>query len=579
MKNKVSRSAVIKRIFASLKPYRFSLVLSVIFGIVGVSLTLAIPVLVGRAVDLMVGAGAVDRDGIGPILWAIAGAAALSAVFQWLMTVVNNRITYNVTRDLRRAAFRTLQSVPVSYFDSRAHGGLVSRVITDVDAVSDGLLLGASHLFTGIVTVAATLVFMIRLNPIIAAAVAVLTPISLFVSRFVASRTYGYFKEQAEVREEQGAFTEEIISSQKVVKAFGREEDARRRFREINERYEKKTVRAVFFSSLVNPSTRLVNSIVSLFAVSGAITVGVLSSFLAYASQYTKPFNEISGVISEFQGALACAERVFEVIDAEREAPADEGEKLDGVKGAVELDRVNFPYIGNRPVLRDICLSVSPGRHVAVVGPTGCGKTTLIKLLMRYYDPDSGKITLDGKDTSKVRRTDVRRSFGMVLQDTWIREATVRENIALGKPDATDEEIVAAAKSVRAHSFIMKLPHGYDTVLSEDGGSLSAGQRQLISVARVMLTAPPMLILDEATSSIDTRTELEISRSFEELMEGKTAFIVAHRLSTVKDADVILVMKSGEIVERGTHRELFAAGGFYRELYDSLLRGVSDGQG
>ena len=587
MKNKVSRSAVIKRIFASLKPYRFSLVLSVIFGIVGVSLTLAIPVLVGRAVDLMVGAGAVDRDGIGPILWAIAGAAALSAVFQWLMTVVNNRITYNVTRDLRRAAFRTLQAVPVSYFDSRAHGGLVSRVITDVDAVSDGLLLGASHLFTGVVTVAATLVFMIRLNPVIAAAVAVLTPISLFVSRFVASRTYGYFKEQAEVREEQGAFTEEIISSQKVVKAFGREEDVRRKFRDINERYEKKTVRAVFFSSLVNPSTRLVNSIVyasvaligALFAVSGAITVGVLSSFLAYASQYTKPFNEISGVISEFQGALACAERVFEVIDAERETPSDEGRELPAVKGAVELDNVNFSYFKDRPVLRDINLSVPPGSHVAVVGPTGCGKTTLINLLMRYYEPDSGKITLDGEDTSAVRRVDVRRSFGMVLQDTWIREATVRDNIALGKPDATDEEIAEAAKAVRAHSFIMKLPHGYDTVLSEDGGALSAGQRQLISVARVMLTAPPMLILDEATSSIDTRTELEISKSFEDLMAGKTAFIVAHRLSTVKDADVILVMRGGEIVERGTHRELLEAGGFYRELYDSLLRGVSDGQG
>ncbi|MBR3416657.1 MAG: ABC transporter ATP-binding protein [Clostridia bacterium] len=587
MKNKVSRSAVIKRIFASLKPYRFSLVLSVIFGIVGVSLTPAIPVLVGRAVDLMVGAGAVDRDGIGPILWAIAGAAALSAVFQWLMTVVNNRITYNVTRDLRRAAFRTLQAVPVSYFDSRAHGGLVSRVITDVDAVSDGLLLGASHLFTGVVTVAATLVFMIRLNPVIAAAVAVLTPISLFVSRFVASRTYGYFKEQAEVREEQGAFTEEIISSQKVVKAFGREEDVRRKFRDINERYEKKTVRAVFFSSLVNPSTRLVNSIVyasvaligALFAVSGAITVGVLSSFLAYASQYTKPFNEISGVISEFQGALACAERVFEVIDAERETPSDEGRELPAVKGAVELDNVNFSYFKDRPVLRDINLSVPPGSHVAVVGPTGCGKTTLINLLMRYYEPDSGKITLDGEDTSAVRRVDVRRSFGMVLQDTWIREATVRDNIALGKPDATDEEIAEAAKAVRAHSFIMKLPHGYDTVLSEDGGALSAGQRQLISVARVMLTAPPMLILDEATSSIDTRTELEISKSFEDLMAGKTAFIVAHRLSTVKDADVILVMRGGEIVERGTHRELLEAGGFYRELYDSLLRGVSDGQG
>ncbi len=587
MKKTTSRSAVIKRILASIKPYKFSLVLSVVFGITSVSLTLAIPVLVGRAVDLMAGKGAVDLGAIAPILWMIAGAASLSAVFGWLMTVVNNRITYNVTRDLRRAAFATLQSVPVSYFDSRAHGGLVSRVINDVDAVSDGLLLGASHLFTGIVTVAATLVFMIRLNPVIAAAVAVLTPVSLFVSRFVASRTYGYFREQAEVREEESAFTEEIISSQKVVKAFGKEEDARLRFREINERYEKKTVRAVFFSSLVNPSTRLVNSIVyasvaligALFAVRDAISVGVLSSFLAYASQYTKPFNEISGVISELQGALACAGRVFEVIDAVRETPSDEGEKLPSARGAVQLDRVNFSYIENRPVLRDITLSVPPGSHVAVVGPTGCGKTTLINLLMRYYDPDSGKITLDGKDTLKVRREDVRRSFGMVLQDTWIREATVRDNIALGKPDAADEEIVAAAKAVRAHSFIMKLPYGYDTVLSEDGGSLSAGQRQLISVARVMLTAPPMLILDEATSSIDTRTELEISKSFEELMAGKTAFIVAHRLSTVKDADVILVMRDGAIVERGCHRELLAAGGFYKELYDSLLKGVADGQG
>ena len=584
---KTSRSAVLGRILSAVKPYRFSLVLSVVFGLTGVSLTLAVPVLVGRAVDMMAGSGSVDFNGIVPILVMIASFAAASALFQWLMTVVNNRIAYNVTRDLRRAAFATLQSVPVSYFDGRAHGGLVSRVITDVDAVSDGLILGASHVFTGIVTVAATLVFMIRLNPIIAAVVAVLTPVSLFVSRFVASRTYGYFREQAEVREEEGAFTEEMISSQKVVKAFGREDDARGRFREINERYEKKTVRAVFFSSLVNPSTRLVNSIVyasvaligALFAVNGTITVGVLSGFLAYASQYTKPFNEISGVVSELQGAIACAERVFEVIDAERETPSDEGVELPAPNGSLEFDHVCFSYREDRPVLRDITLSVPKGCHVAVVGPTGCGKTTLINLLMRYYEPDSGKITLDGEDTSIVRRVDVRRSFGMVLQDTWIRSATVRENIALGKPDATEDEIVAAAKSVRAHSFIMKLPHGYDTVLSEDGGSLSAGQRQLISVARVMLTAPPMLILDEATSSIDTRTELEISKSFEKLMEGKTALIVAHRLSTIRDADVIVVMKDGAIVEKGRHGELLAAGGFYRDLYDSQFRGVSDGQG
>ncbi|MBR7033338.1 MAG: ABC transporter ATP-binding protein [Clostridia bacterium] len=587
MKKKTSRSAVLGRILGSVKPYRFSLVLSVIFGITSVSLMLAIPVCVGRAVDLMVGAGSVDFGSVSSILLMIAVFAALSAVFQWLMTVVNNRITYNVTRDLRRAAFETLQEVPVSYFDGHAHGGLVSRVITDVDAVSDGLLLGASHLFTGIVTVAATLVFMIRLNPVIAAAVAVLTPISLFVSRFVASRTYGYFREQAEVREEEGAFAEEIISSQKVVKAFGREEDVRARFCEINEKYEKKTVRAVFFSSLVNPSTRLVNSIVyasvaligALFAVSGSITVGVLSGFLAYASQYTKPFNEISGVISELQGAIACAERVFEVIDAERETPSDVGGKLPAVHGDVGLSHIYFSYRKDRPVLRDVTLSVPSGAHVAVVGPTGCGKTTLINLLMRYYEPDAGKITLDGEDISGVRRSDVRRSFGMVLQDTWIRSASVRDNIALGKPDATDGEIVAAARSVRAHSFIMKLPNGYDTVLSESGGTLSAGQRQLISVARVMLTAPPMLILDEATSSIDTRTELEISRSFEKLMEGKTAFIVAHRLSTVRDADVIVVMRDGEIVEQGTHGDLLAAGGFYKELYVSQFRGVSDGQG
>ncbi|MBQ7474392.1 MAG: ABC transporter ATP-binding protein [Clostridia bacterium] len=585
--NKITRRAILGRIVRFAAPYKFSLIFSFLLGLLSVSLSLFIPVLIGRAVDMMTGPGAVDYDGIVPILYAIAACAIGSALFQWLMTAANNRITYNVTRDMRRTAFRTLQSVPVSFYDGVAHGGLVSRVISDVETVSDGVLLGTSHLFCGVVTVAATLVFMIRLQPVVAAAVAILTPLSLFVSRFVASRTYGYFKEQAEVREEESAFSEEIISSQKVVKAFGKEEDVKRIFREINARYEKKTVRAVFFSSLVNPSTRLVNSVVyaavaligALFAVSGGITVGALSSFLSYASQYTKPFNEISGVVSELQGALACAGRVFEVIDAERESPRSEGERIGSVRGDVELCHIDFSYRKDRPLLRDVTLSVRAGSHVAVVGPTGCGKTTLINLLMRYYDPASGRITLDGVDVSTVAREDVRRNFGMVLQDTWIRSATVRENIALGKPDATDDEIERAARAVRAHSFITKLPDGYDTVLSENGGSLSAGQRQLISVARVMLTAPPMLILDEATSSIDTRTEIEISKSFERLMEGKTAFIVAHRLSTVRDADLIVVMRDGEIAERGTHEELLSENGFYKKLYDSQWRGAEIGEG
>ena len=580
------RGATLRRMIRSVLPYKFSLIASLVFGIVSVTLSLFVPVLIGRAIDGMAGEGRSNGAGVLPILLVIGAVTLTSAIFQWLMTAVNMRLTYNVTRDMRRAAFRTLQRVPVSYFDERAHGGLVSRLITDVDAVSDGLLLGTSQLFCGVVTVAATLVFMIRLHPVIAAAVAVLTPVSLFVSRFVASRTYGYFREQASVREELGAYSEEMISSEKVVKAFGREREAAERFSEINGRYEKKTVRAVFFSSLVNPSTRLVNGVVyaavaligSLFAMSGGgITVGVLSSFLSYASQYTKPFNEISGVISEFQNAVACAARVFEVIDAEREVPPSEGAPAEDVRGDIEICGVSFSYRPDKPVLRDVTLSVRAGSHIAIVGPTGCGKTTLINLLMRYSAPSSGRITLDGRDISTLKRCDVRRNFGMVLQDTWIRTATVRENIAIGRPGATDEQIVEAAKKVRAHSFIMKLPKGYDTVLSEAGGTLSAGQRQLLCVARVMLAEPPMLILDEATSSIDVSTEMKIAGAFDRLMAGKTAFIVAHRLSTVENADLIVVMRDGRIAERGRHVELLEAGGFYRKLYDSGFGGAADG--
>ncbi len=583
--NPGARRATLRRMIPFIRPYRFSLVASLLSGAASVTLSMSVPVLIGRAIDRLVGTGQTDGKGVLPILLIIAAVTVCSAVFGWLMTAFNMRITYNVTRDMRRAAFRTLQRVPVAYFDRTAHGGLVTRIIADVDAVSDGLLLGTSQLFCGVVTVAATLVFMIRLRPSIAAAVAVLTPLSLFVSRFVASRTYGYFKEQAAVREELGAFSEEVISSEKTVKAFGKEEYVGDRFSGINGEFEKKTVRAVFFSSLVNPSTRLVNGIVyasvaligSLTALSGGITVGVLSSFLSYASQYTKPFNEISGVISELQGAIACAGRVFEVIDERRETPPDEGAPLGSVRGDVEIGGVGFSYRPDRPLLHGITLSVPAGSHVAVVGPTGCGKTTLINLLMRYYDPQEGTITLDGNDITKLKRHDVRRQFGMVLQDTWIRSATVRENIAIGKPDATDEEIVEASRSVRAHSFIMKLPDGYDTVLSEAGGSLSAGQRQLLSVARVMLAAPPMLILDEATSSIDVSTEMKIADAFDRLMANKTAFIVAHRLSTVENADLIVVMNDGGIVETGSHRELIEKGGFYKKLYDSNFRGRRDG--
>lgn len=581
MNKTARRAATVRRMLRFVKPYGFSFVISLVTGAVSVAALMYIPVLVGRAVDMIAGEGNVDFSGVSGILIRIGAVVAVSAVFQWIMTALNNRITYNVVRDMRRQAFGTIQALPVSYIDSHSHGSVVSRVISDVDVISDGLLLGFSQLFTGVLTIVATLVFMIRINPVLAAVVAVLTPLSLFVSRFVASRTFGYFREQAEIREEETALAEEIVSSQKTVKAFSMEDGVREKFRQVNGRLEKATVRAVFFSSLVNPSTRFVNGIVyavvaliGSFIVLGdipvwALTVGGLSSFLSYANQYTKPFNEISGVISELQNAIACAARVFELIDGERETEEVGGAGPERVRGDVEFRDLSFSYKKDKPLLTGVDLSVAAGQQIAIVGPTGCGKTTLINLLMRFYEPDGGRITLDGMDIRSISRHRLRSNYGMVLQDTWLKNASVRDNIALGKPDATDEEIVAAAEAVHAHSFIKRLPDGYNTVLGEDGGSLSAGQKQLISVARVMLCLPPMLILDEATSSIDTRTEMEIQASFSRLMKGRTSFVVAHRLSTVREADRIIVMREGDIVESGTHRELLEAGGFYRYLYDS----------
>ncbi len=581
MNNSPKKTATLGRMLRFIKPYRISFIISLLTGAVSVAALMYIPVLVGRAVDLIVGAGNVDFDGVTDLLLKIGAVIAVSAVFQWIMTALNNRITYNVVRDMRRQAFDTIQALPVSYIDSHRHGTVVSRVISDVDVISDGLLLGFSQLFTGVLTVVFTLVFMIRINPALAAVVAVLTPLSLFVSRFVASRTYGYFRKQAEVREEETALAEEIVSSQKTVKAFSMEDGAREKFREVNGRLEKATVRAVFFSSLVNPSTRFVNGIVyAVVALIGSfivlgdvpvwtLTVGGLSSFLSYANQYTKPFNEISGVISELQNAIACAARVFELIDAERETEDGGAAGSGPVRGDVEFRDLSFSYNKEKPLLTGVDLSVGAGQQIAIVGPTGCGKTTLINLLMRFYEPDGGGITLDGEDIRNILRHRLRSNYGMVLQDTWLKNASVRDNIALGKPDATDDEIIAAAEAVHAHNFIKRLPDGYNTVLGEDGGNLSAGQKQLISVARVMLCLPPMLILDEATSSIDTRTEMEIQASFARLTNGRTSFIVAHRLSTVRGADRIIVMRDGNIVESGTHRELLDAGGFYRHLYDS----------
>ncbi|MBE6600934.1 MAG: ABC transporter ATP-binding protein [Ruminococcaceae bacterium] len=573
----------VKRVLQGLKHYRIALIFSLLFAAATVALTLYIPLLTGDAIDLMVGKGLVDWNGIVKIVVTIGICTLLSALAQWLMNVLNNRITYGMVRKLRHDAFVKLQKLPLSYVDSHSVGETVSRMISDVDQFADGLLMGFSQFFTGILTILGTLVIMLVIRPSVALVVILVTPLSLFVASFIAKRTYSMFKLQAETRAEQTALIDEYIANHKVVVAFGHEDEGEKEFNEVNDRLEKASLRATFFSSITNPSTRFVNNLVYAgVAMTGALlvigtagsanpfTVGSLSVFLSYANQYTKPFNEISGVLTELQNALACARRVFDLLDEEELLPdAPDARVLEHADGRVELDRVSFSYTPDRELIKDLDLSVSAGQRIAIVGPTGCGKTTLINLLMRFYDVDDGSISVSGTDIRNMTRPSLRAAWGMVLQDTWLRAATVRENIAMGKPDATDEEIVAAAKAVHAHSFIKRLPNGYDTLLGENGGSLSQGQKQLLCIARVMLALPPMLILDEATSSIDTRMELKIQNAFAEMMRGRTSFIVAHRLSTIESANVILVMRDGKIVEQGDHATLLAKKGFYHHLYNS----------
>ena len=574
---KASRGTL-KKVLNYLKRYTPALLLSLLLAAASVVLTLYVPILIGDAIDLILEPGKVYFDDIAALLIKIAVAAAAAALFQWLMNIINNRITYGVVRDIRSEAFAKLQSLPVSYIDSHAHGEIVSRIITDADQFSDGLLMGFSQLFTGVITIIGTLAFMFAINWKIALVVVLVTPLSLFAASFIAKRTYSMFRLQSETRGEQTAFINEIIGNEKVVRAYGHEAEVSETFEEINERLEKCSRRAVFYSSTVNPTTRFVNSIVYAgVGLVGALsvitnptfTVGSLSIFLSYANQYTKPFNEISGVVTELQNALACAARLFELICETPQIPdAPDAVVLDKAKGEMEITNVDFSYVPAKPLIRNFNLSVPAGRRVAIVGPTGCGKTTLINLLMRFYDVDAGEIRVDGTDIRDITRKSLRKSYGMVLQETWLKTATVRENIAIGKPDATDEEIIAAAKASHAHSFIKRLPAGYDTVIGDDSG-LSQGQKQLLCIARVMLCLPPMLILDEATSSIDTRTELKIQEAFARMMQGRTSFIVAHRLSTIQSADVILVMKDGHVIEQGNHESLLAKGGFYATLYQS----------
>ncbi len=582
-KNGLQTLPTVKKVLKYLKHYKALFAISLILALVIVAATLYIPILVGEAIDLAVGEGLVDVDGIMRIIVKIGIIAAVTALLQWVMNVINNRITFGTVRRLRRDVFGKIQELPLSYVDSHPVGDTVSRVISDVDQLSDGLLMGFSQLFTGVLTIVGTLAFMISINATIAALVVVVTPLSLFVAAFIAKRTHSLFKKQSETRAEQTALIDEMIGEHKTVSAFSQEDEAIERFDEINDRLQKCSLKAVFYSSLTNPSTRFVNNLVyagvalvgSLIAISSggvALTVGALTSLLNYANQYTKPFNEISGVITELQNALACAARVFELIDAPSETPdapdAVELEEAD-VDGRVTVSDVEFSYTADRELIKDFNLSIEKGQRVAIVGPTGCGKTTVINLLMRFYDVDSGSIEVSGHDIRGITRASLRRSYGMVLQETWLKNGTVRENIAMGKPDATDDEIIAAAKSAHAHSFIRQLPEGYDTVIAEDGGMLSQGQKQLLCIARVMLCLPPMLILDEATSSIDTRTEMKIQDAFATMMKGRTSFIVAHRLSTIKEADVILVMKDGRIIEKGDHETLLESGGFYSELWNS----------
>ena len=567
------------KILGYLKIYRIHFILSVIFTAISVALTLYVPILVGEAVDLAIGVQNVDFDGIALILIKIAISVLLTALLQWLINILNNRMTYGIVRNIRHEAFTRIQSFPVSYIDSNQTGDIVSRVITDVDQFADGLLMGFTQFTNGIMTILGTLIFMLFISPIITLLVVVLTPLSLFVAAFIAKRTYSMFKLQSEIRSEQTALIDEMISGHNLVVAFNHEDKAIKDFNEINQRLGKASLKAIFFSSLTNPSTRFVNSTVyALVALVGAfmcinspaaLSIGMLSSFLAYSTQYTKPFNEISGVVTELQNSIACAQRVFEVIEAPIINESGTNDTNRKFKGDIEFKNVCFSYTEDKPLIRDFNLSVKSGQRIAIVGPTGCGKTTLINLLMRFYDVKSGEILLDGENINNISRRTLRNSFGMVLQDTWLSAGTIKENIAFGNPDATDEEIIKAAKTAHAHSFIRRLPNGYDTIISENGGSLSQGQKQLLCIARVILCLPEMLILDEATSSIDTRTEMRIQKAFSTMMEGRTSFIVAHRLSTILEADKILVMKDGNIIEQGTHKELIANKGFYYELYNS----------
>ena len=571
----------LKRIIKYIGHYRIMFFASVLLAAVSVTLTLYLPKLFGSAIDRIVGAGQVEFDPLIKLLITAAIVIGATALVNWVMNIANNRITYNVARDLRNSAVAKLHHLPFSYLDTHTEGETVSRIITDVDQFTDGLLMGFTQLFTGVMTIVGTLVFMLQINWKIALAVVVLTPLSLLLARFIASRTYKMFRLQSAIRGEQTGFTEEMVSNQKIVRAYGREAENMKRFDEINERLRKSSLSATFFSSLVNPTTRVINNIVyavvafagAIAVISGsrggaaALSVGGLSCMLAYATQYAKPFNEISGVVTELQNAAACAERLFELLDENEESP-DSPAELESAEGRVELCNVSFSYTPDVPLIEDLSLSAKPGMRIAIVGPTGCGKTTLINLLMRFYDVCGGEILIDGTPINSVTRHSLRKNFGMVLQDTWIRRGTVRENIAVGRPDASDDEIIAAAKNAHAHSFIRRLSKGYDTVIGPDSG-LSQGQRQLLCIARVMLTLPPMLILDEATSSIDTRTEMKIQDAFSKMMEGRTSFIVAHRLSTVRDADMILVMKDGHIIESGTHTGLLEKNGFYTHLYNS----------
>ena len=574
----MTQKETIKKVLHYIRRYRFFLIVSLVLALITVVLTLYVPILTGQAVDLIVGKGQVDFAGVYHICVKIGIAILLTMAAQWVMNVANNKITYSVVRDIRTDAFEKIQILPLSYIDSHSYGGIVSRVIADADQFADGLLMGFTQLFTGVITILGTLGFMLSVSVPIALVVVVLTPVSLFVAAFIAKRTYQMFRMQSETRGEQTALIEEMIGNQKVVQAFGQENEVGDRFDEINDRLSKYSLQGTFFSSITNPSTRFVNALVyaavgvfgAFFAIQGGISVGQLSCFLSYANQYTKPFNEISGVVTELQNAIACAGRVLELIEETPEIPdSEDAIKLGKADGKVEIEDVYFSYEPNQKLIEHFNLQVKPGQRVAIVGPTGCGKTTLINLLMRFYDVNSGAIKVSEKDIRKVTRESLRANYGMVLQETWLKQGTIRENIVMGRENATDDEVLAAAKATHAHSFIKRLPNGYDTVIGEDGGSLSAGQKQLLCITRVMLCLPPMLILDEATSSIDTRTEMRIQKAFATMMQGRTSFLVAHRLSTIQEADVILVMRDGKIVEQGNHEELLAANGFYKNLFDA----------